>query len=525
MENKTSVAHHPDKPQLSLRRVLGLWDIISIVIGGVIGSGIFLVPSLIAAGVKSPYLIFAVWVVGGLLSFFGALSFSELGAAYPHAGGIYVYLREAYGSLIAFLFGWTLFLVIDSGALATLAVAFSSGYLPHFFPISPLGSKGVAAGLIIFLMVVNYIGVRWGANLQNVLTVIKFVALIAVSGILFIFAKGSTSHFVSPSPEPFSWSLVGSFGVALVASLWAYKGWESATYSAGETKNPERNLPLGIFIGTVVVIILYFVANLAYLYVLPSSEIANSSRIASDAMNLALGPIGASVIAFIILFSITGAANQTILCSPRVYFAMAKDGLLFKKIADVHPKFFTPHVSIIAMGIWSIILSLSGTFEQLFTYVIFGEWIFFGLTAGAVIVLRKKRPDLPRPYKTFGYPLTPIIFILSALFISLNTLVNQFLSSLAGLGIILLGLPAYFYWKSILIINKEARLRLQKTLGIIYTVIGGAIGIWVVIRMISDIGQSYSWSLPFENYETITILGAVIAVYLIIFGLINLTKK
>ncbi len=445
--DKNSLDSGRDKPQLSLPRVLGLWDMVSIVIGGVIGSGIFIVPASIAAGVRSPLLILAVWVVGGLLSFFGALSFSELGAAYPHAGGIYVYLREAYGPLIAFLFGWTLFLVIDSGAIATLAVAFSSKYLPHFFHLTPLGSKLVAVAFIIFLVVVNYIGVRWGANLQNLLTVIKFLAIIAVSFVVFIFAKGNTKNFFSPALPSFSWGLIGSFGVALVASLWAYKGWESATYSCGEAKNPERNLPLGLLIGTITVVVVYIIANLAYLYVFPSSEIAKSSRIASEAMNAAVGPLGASLIAFIILFSITGAANQNILCSPRVYFAMARDGLFFKRIADIHPRFLTPHVSIVAISLWSIILSLSGTFEQLFTYVIFGEWIFFGLTAGAVIILRRKRPNLPRPYKTFGYPVTPVIFILSALFISVNTLVNEFWNSMAGLVIIFLGLPAYFYWK------------------------------------------------------------------------------
>jgi len=435
------------KSQLCLPRVLGLWDIIGIVVGGVIGSGIFLVPASIAASVKSPILLFAVWVVGGVLSFFGAISFSEMGAAYPHAGGIYVYLREAYGSLIAFLFGWTLFLVIDSGAIATLAVAFSSRYLPHFFHLSQLEMKLVAACFVAFLVIVNYIGVRWGANLQNFLTIIKFAALVAICGIVFVFAKGNTANFYSPSSPPFSLNLLGSFGVALVASLWAYKGWESATYSAGEVKRPERNLPLGIFIGTLVVIAIYLIANLAYLYVFPTDQVAQSDRIASDVMRAVVGSVGASVIALIILFSITGAANQNVLCSPRVYFAMAGDGLLFKKIAAVHPRFLTPHYSIVILGLWSVILSLSGTFEQLFTFVIFGEWIFFGLAGAAVIILRRKKPDLPRPYKTLGYPVTPVIFVLSALFISFNTLVNTFWNSMAGLVIILLGVPVYFFWK------------------------------------------------------------------------------
>ena len=429
-----------------LPRVLGLWDIVGIVVGGVIGSGIFLVPSSIAAGLKAPLLMLAVWVVGGLLSFFGALSFAELGASIPEAGGMYVYLRESYGPMISFLFGWTLFLVIDSGAIATLAVAFSSKYLTHFFALSPLGQKLISALVILALVAVNYIGTRWGANVQNVLTVIKFVALAGICGVIFIFGRGNAANFVTPSAKGMT-GLAGPFGIALVACLWAYKGWESATYSAGETKNPQRNIPLGLFVGMAVVIVLYLATNLAYLWVLPSSAIAASARVAADAMNVAIGPIGASLISFIILFSILGAANQNVLCSPRVYFAMAKDGLFFKKLADVHPRFLTPHISILAIGVWSIILSVSGTFEQLFTYVIFGQWIFFGLTAGAVIILRRKKPDLPRPYRTWGYPVTPIVFILAALYISINSLINQFGNAMAGLGIILLGLPFYFYWK------------------------------------------------------------------------------
>jgi len=437
------------KSRIELPRVLGLWDVVSIVIGGVIGSGIFLVPAEIARGVGAPLLIFAVWIAGGMLSYFGALSFSEMSAAMPKAGGMYNFLKEAFGPLPAFLFGWTLFLVIDSGAIATLTVAFASNYLPYFVKISPFGQKIVAAVFILFLVIVNYVGVRWGANLQNFLTVIKFVALAAVCIIVFIFAKdANASNWIRPMPSGLSGSMFGAFGVALVASLWAYKGWEGATYSAGEVKRPERNLPMGLLIGTMTCVIIYVVANMAYLYVFPASKIAESPRIASDVMNVVVGPLGASIISFIILFSIMGAANQTILCSPRVYFAMARDGLFFDKIAEAHPKFLTPHISIIALGVWSLVLTLLlETFQSLFTYVIFGEWVFFGLTVGAVIVLRKKRPDLPRPYKTWGYPVTPIIFMLAALYISGNSLVNTFKESMFGLIIILLGVPAYLYWR------------------------------------------------------------------------------
>ena len=439
-----------DKTKISLPRILGLWDVVMIVVGGVIGSGIFLSPSDIASAMPYPLLMLAVWVVGGLLSFFGAVAFAELGAAMPEAGGVYIYLREAYGSLISFLFGWTLFLVIDSGAIATLAVAFSYNMLPRFIDMTPLVKKLVAAGFVLFLGAVNYVGVRWGSRLQNWLTYIKTAAIAIIVISIFFFAKkhGQPANFIQPMPGPLNFGMFGAFGVGLVASLWAYKGWESATYSAGEVKNPKRNLPLGILIGTVAVISLYIIANLAYLYVLPVGKIASSEgRVALDAMQIVTGPFGASLIAFLILFSMLGAANQNMLCSPRVYFAMARDGLFFKKVAECHPRFLTPHVAIIAITIWSVFLTLTGSFKQLFTYVVFGEWIFFGLTVAAVMVLRKKRPDLERPYKTWGYPVTPILFIIASLYVAVSSLLSAFLNAMFGLGLICLGIPAYLYWK------------------------------------------------------------------------------
>jgi APA family basic amino acid/polyamine antiporter len=415
-----------------LPRVLGFTSVVGILVGTVIGSGIFVAP---------------VWVVGGVLSFFGALAFSELGAAFPQAGGMYVYLRESYGPLVAFLFGWTLFFVIDSGAIATLSVAFSARYLPYFVPLSPFASKMVALALIAVLVLVNILGVRYGAALQNVLMFIKFGAIVAVSLVVFAWADGHVSHFVEPAPAGWSGGLIGKFGAALVLSLWAYKGWEAVTFSSGEIRNPQRNMPLGLLAGTAVVIVLYLSTNLAYLYVFPADQIAKSSRIAADVMNVAIGPVGASIIAGVILCSITGAANGNVLTAPRVFFAMARDGLFFKRFADVHPTLLTPHVSILATGAWAAILSVTGTFEQLATYVVFGQWIFFGLTVGAVMVLRRKRPALPRPYRTWGYPVTPVIFILAALYISISTLVTQPLNAAAGLAIILAGVPAYLYWQ------------------------------------------------------------------------------
>ncbi len=391
----------------------------------------------------------AVWLIGGILSFFGALSLAELGASFPEAGGIYIYLREAYGTLIAFLFGWTLFLVVEAGTLATLAVGFSTKYLPYFVKLSGLQGKVVAASLILILAVVNYMGVKKGALVMNFLTSLKFIALIGMCVVVFIFAKGSTGNFLSSSSgTPSGGGVLGSFGVALVAALWAYKGWETSTYSAGETKNPAKNLPLGLFIGSAAVIFLYILANLAYLYVFPAAEMAQSTRIAADVMEAAIGPVGASIIALIILSSITGTCNGHLMTSPRAFYAMAKDGLFFKSVAKIHPKYLTPHVAILVLAFWGVLLSLSGTFEQLFTYVIFGYWIFMGLTVAGVIILRKKRPELPRPYKTWGYPVTPILFILSAVFLTANSLIRTFWNSFAGLGVIAIGIPVYFFWKT-----------------------------------------------------------------------------
>jgi APA family basic amino acid/polyamine antiporter len=443
VRSDTQPARHPGE----LPRLLGLKDVVGIVVGTMIGSGIFIVPAAVADAVKAPLVLLLVWVIGGILTFFGALSLAELGAAYPYAGGMYVFLREAYGRLAAFLFGWTLFLIIDSGSMATLAVAFSSKYLPQFVRLSPAGTRVVAVSLVVVLALINYIGVKWGALVQNLLTLIKVGALVGVGAVVFAFARGNPRHFVTPAVPPFSISLVGAIGVGLVAALWALKGWEMATFSAGEIRRPERNLPRGILFGTFLVIVLYLGANLAYLYAVPIRDLARSSRIASDAMGVAVGPVGASIIALAILLSIAGAANSHVLTGPRVYFAMARDGLFFRKVGRVHPRFLTPHVSIIALGLWSALLCLTGTFEQLFTFVVFGLWIFFGLTVGAVITLRRKRPELARPYRTWGYPFTPALFVLAALFISVNTLINKFWNSFAGLLIIALGLPAYFYWR------------------------------------------------------------------------------
>jgi APA family basic amino acid/polyamine antiporter len=430
----------------SLLRVLGVGSIVGIVVGTMIGSGIFIVPATVAADVKAPLAMLAVWIFGGIACMFGALSLAELAAAYSETGGIYIYLREAYGPLAGFLFGWTLFLVIDSGTIATLSIAFASKYLPHFVPLAPVAQKAVAVVFILVLIGINYIGVKRGAFFQNLLTVLKFVALSGIIAAVFLFAHGDWRNLVTPAASGLGGDFVGKFGLALVAVLWAYKGFEASTFNTGETKNPSRTLPLGLIAGCGAVTVLYILVNIAYLYAVPAGKMAVSDRIAASAMNAAVGPVGASIVAFIILFSILGAANGHIMTGPRVYYAMAKDGLFFRKMAEVHPKFRTPHVSLLVVGAWSIVLSLSGTFEQLLRYAVFGTWIFLGLAVFGVFILRRKRPDLPRPYRTLGYPVTPALFVLAALFVTVNALIGTFWNSFAGLAIIALGIPAYLYW-------------------------------------------------------------------------------
>jgi APA family basic amino acid/polyamine antiporter len=448
MEQNKTDTHTPIPTAPELRRVLGLFSIVGIVVGAMIGSGIFINPANIAKTVGTSKLMLAVWIVGGILSFFGALAIAELASIYSQAGGIYIYLREAYGSLVAFLFGWTLILVVEAGTIATLVVGFSSKYLPYFVSLSGLQTKVVAISLIVILAAVNVLGVKKGAFLMNFLTSIKFIGLIGVCVVVFIFAKGSTGNFLSSeSAVPVSGGILGSFGIALVSALWAYKGWETSTYCAGEIRDPQKKLPLGLFIGSLSVIFLYLLANLAYLYVFPAARMAESTRIAADVMEAAVGPVGASIIALIILLSMTGTANGHLLTAPRVFYAMAKDGLFFKSVAKVHPKYRTPHISIIVLATWAALLSLSGTFEQLYSYVIFGFWIFMGLTVAGVIILRRKRPDLPRPYKTWGYPVTPILFVLSSVFLTINSLIRTFWNSFAGLALISLGIPVYLVWR------------------------------------------------------------------------------
>lgn len=449
MSKRAPISSVPEAPDHELPRVLGIFSVVGIVVGTMIGSGIFINPPIVAAYVGTPELILAVWIVGGVLCLSGALSLAELGAAQSEAGGIYVHLREAYGQMPAFLFGWSLFLIIGSGSLATLVVGFSSKYLTYFVRLSSFQEKAISVAIILILTAVNVSGVRKGANLMNILTAVKFIALIGICSLVFFYSGGTADNFHSTlaSARP-AGSTVGNFGVALIAALWAYKGWENSTYSVGEVRRPQRTFPFGLLIGTMVVVFLYLIANLAYLYVFPAAEMARSEHIASDVMRTAVGRLGASVTSVIILMSIFGTANSHVLTAPRALYAMAKDGFFFKPMAKIHPRFRTPHIAIIVFSFWACLLAASGTFEGLLNFVMFGYWIFMGLAVAGVIVMRRKAPDRPRPYKAWGYPLTPILFILGVVLLTGNSLVKTFWNSFAGLGLIAAGIPVYYFWKS-----------------------------------------------------------------------------
>ncbi len=445
--------------------------------GIVIGSGIFLTTGIMAQAIPSVSMILLAWLLGGLLVLAGALTYAELGVSLPEAGGQYVYLREAYGSLFGFLFGWKMFLVNMTGSIAALGVAFAE-YFGYFFPhlstqkiafsfrinflgihFSPSLNRGqlVAVGIIILLSAINYIGVAFGKAAQNVLTVIKIGTILVFIIFGFAFA-GGTSIDLSVNPEGWSFThLMTGFGLAFISVFWAFDGWNNINYVAGEIKDPRRNLKFALIMGTLGITLLYFFANVVYFLALPMSDMKGVVTVAEKASISLFGTTAAAFISAMILVSILGALNGAIFVGPRVYYAMARDGLFFKKVGLVHPLFKTPSFSILLQATWASLLALTGTFEQLFTFAMFAGILFWVLAAAAIFTLRKKRPDLPRPYKVWGYPLVPLIFIVALSAILLNTLVRRPVESAAGLGLVAVGIPVYYAWKKKRDLNPDGR--------------------------------------------------------------------
>ena len=416
-------------------------------IGTVIGSGIFLVPGgglRQTGGQAGPALV--VWVVGGALSLVGALAYGELGAMNPAAGGLYVYLRDAFGPLTAFLYGWTFFLVIATGSAATLAVA-STSYLQPFVTLGPLGQKLAAVALLAIVAAINVRSTRGSADVQNWSTAIKVGALLIMSTVLVVSRPASPIAAAPFWPASFTSSLLSGMGLAMIGVLWAYEGWQYVTFSAGEAIDPQRTFPRAIVIGTASLIGIYLFANVGYLAALGTEGVAHSDRVAAEAVGAIVGPGWAKLIAAAILVSIFSATNGLTISAPRVYYAMARDGLFFRTLGDVHPRYGTPAVSIIAGTIWAMVLAVSGTFEQLLTYVVFVGWIFYALGAACVFVLRRTKPDADRPFRVPGYPWTPLLFIAAAVALVANTIATQPGRAAVGIGVVLLGLPVYFVWQ------------------------------------------------------------------------------
>ena len=433
--------------QGDLARVLRLSDLLLIVVGTVIGSGIFLVPGNVLNSARGDVgVALLIWALGGVLSLLGALSFGELGAMEPEAGGIYVYLRQAYGPLVAFLYGWAMFFVIGSGSIATLAVAFGTRYLPQLVNLGPVAGKAVAVVVIAAVAAVNVRGTRQGATVQNWSTAIKVGALLLMSVALLARGHGWGGE-VRFLDTPLNGTLLAGAGVGMIGVLWAYEGWQYVTFSAGEAVNPQRTFPRGIVLGTLLVVGIYLLANVSYVAALGAEGVGASKRVAADALGRLFGTGWGSVITIPILISILGAANGLTLTTPRVFYAMARDGLFFGKLAEVHPRFGTPAVAVIAGSAWAMVLAVSGTFEQLYTYVVLSSWIFFVLGAAALFLYRRRRPDAPRPFRTPGYPVTPALFILAAVAVVVNTLAAKPTQGAIELAILATGVPAYFIWR------------------------------------------------------------------------------
>jgi APA family basic amino acid/polyamine antiporter len=441
-----------------LKRDLGLWGAISIVVGTVIGSGIFLVPRTMIRNVGTPELVFLAWIVGGLLSLAGALTYAELAAAMPEAGGEYVYLTEAYGPIWGYLYGWTQMWVAKSGSIATLATGFFL-YLANFWPSMevvmfkaklPFGypfeiryGQLLAMALIMGLAGLNYFGVRVGGNVQIVVTALKvgLIGFVILAGVFF------GPHGGAPVSAPQTQLTLSGFIAALVAALWAYDGWNNVSMVSSEIRNPRRYLPLALIGGTLAVAGIYLAANFAYFHVLSGADVAGSNRVAAVMMQRLFGGWGANAVSIAAMISIFAALNGSILTGSRVPYAMARDGLFFRSMASVSPQFHTPGIAILGLSAWGAILVLSGKYEDLADFVVFGSWILYTMTTAAVIVLRKKKPEMPRPYHTWGYPVVPLFFVAAALLIEAVTVINQPWQSGLGIVLILSGIPFYFRWK------------------------------------------------------------------------------
>jgi len=459
-----STEQHAVNEKTSLVRGLSLLDSVLLLVSGIIGSSIFLTAKDIAGPLPNPVLFFLVWIFGGLISLCACMAFAELGSMYPDSGGQYIYLREAYGDLVAFLYGWMLFAVANGGTIAALSVA-SAAYMGNIFPaisqqhviFTLLGmpfTRAHAVGLLLIavLTYVNVFGLRWGALLQNVSTWTKFSAMSVFVVLGFAIGKGHWSNFTQQTAGGITMGLtpgqlISALGVGLIAVFWAYDGWVYITWVAGEVKDPRRNVPLAMFLGVLAVGSIYLAMNMTYVYALPLSEVAKYETIAHTAAAELFSPGAAVWLSAMIAVSCFSAAASCTLSGSRVYLAMAQDGVFFRRMAVIHPKWRTPAFSLIGQGIWAALLTMSGRYDQLYTYVIFGMVLSYTLTVIGLFVLRWKRPDVPRPYRCTGYPWLPGLYVLIGAGWTLNTIIQRPTEAFWGATIVLIGVPGYLYWK------------------------------------------------------------------------------
>jgi basic amino acid/polyamine antiporter, APA family len=436
-----------------LVRTLRQSDLLLLFIGSVIGSGIFLTPGLILRQLSgSVGLSLLVWLVGGVLSLLGALTYAELSATNPEAGGLYCFIRDGFGRMAAFLYGWSLFLVIASGTIAALARAFTR-YLAEIIPLSATGATVVSIAMITVVTAVNVWGTRKSSDLQNWTTLVKTLLIVVLSGFLLSLGHhGGELASAMGTPQGGS-ALLSSFGLAMIAVLWAYEGWQFGTYSAGEVLDPQKSFPRAFLLGSLILVGLYLIANVAYLVALGPAAATASDAIAANAATAVLGPWAGKIIALTILISTFSSTNSVILTAPRVFYAMANDNLFFKSLAQVHPRFRTPAAAVIALGVWSAVLACAGKFAELIGGVIFIGWIFYGLGAAAIFPLRRASQGKPIPYRVPGYPFTPFIFVLAAAAIVANAIYLafrdpvQFRNLAVAIVLFLLGLPTYYFWR------------------------------------------------------------------------------
>ena len=428
--------------QPELARRLGLFDATMIVMGGIIGSGIFMNPSVVALQVHTPFLILGAWVLGGLFALAAGFIWAELAALRPDVGGQYAYLREAFHPAVAFLYGWVLLLVVQTGGMAAVAVTFARYFveLTHW----PIPSPYLAAFVLALLTIINCLGVRAGSTVQSILMVLKILAIAMLVVCGFLFAERSTNP-TALLDRPVSPDLLTAFGAALVPVIFAYGGWQTATFVAGEIKEPRKNLPRGLILGVAGVVVLYLAANLVYISVLGTEGLAASKAPASDVMRSALGDLGARIIAAGIAISTVGFLSQSMLTAPRVYFAMAKDGLFFESVGMVHPWTRAPIVAIALQGLLAIVIALLGTYDRILNYVVSVDVIFFGLTACCIFVFRKR--ENAGVNRVPGHPFTTILFIAVCWLVAINTVFHFPQNTLIGIAILIAGIPAYWFWQ------------------------------------------------------------------------------